>query len=108
MHSVQKQRILRRNDATLDWIVMRRTLEIFVMIRMLLLVTVVGLPAPHRHLKHDIESHEVVSRPETSQYQEYQVHAEKPQLCKGHGSESFVVEPDLLGDLLNHFNPSRS
>ena len=85
---------------------MRETLEIFVMIRMLLLVTVVGFPAQHRRLQLSIDGGEIVSGPESSLHQEYQVHAEKPQLCEDRGSESFVVEPDLLGDLLKHFNPS--
>ena len=78
---------------------MRETLDIFVMIEMLLLFTVLGLPAPHRHVKLNIETAEDVSRTETNLYQEYQVQTEKPQLCVDPGNENFVIEPDLRGDI---------
>ena len=89
---------------------MRETLDIFVMIEMLLLFTVVGLPAPHlRHHGLNIETDEVMPRTETNLYeeQEYQVHGEKSQHCADPGYErSFVIEPDLRGDQLKQiFNP---
>ena len=51
---------------------MRETLDKVVMITMLLLFTVLGLPAPLRHVKLNIETDQVVSRTENKLNQEYQ------------------------------------
>ena len=73
---------------------MSEILVIFVMIRMLLLFTVVGLPTTPRDVALNM------SRTETNLYEEYQLHTEKPPLCADKRYESFVIEPDLRGDLV--------
>lgn len=77
-----------------------REIEIFVMIKMLILFTVVGLPTPH--IRFNKDSDEVVSRTERNLYQEreFQVHnLENSQHCADpEYKRSFVIEPDLRGD----------
>ena len=78
---------------------MRESLDIFVMVKMLLLFTVMGLPAPPRHVNTETV---VVSGTEANlyqEYQEYQVQTEKPHLCADPGYQSFVIEPDLRGNI---------
>ena len=80
---------------------MRETLEIFVMIVILLLFNVVGLPTPdlRHHRRLNRETDEVVSRTETSLYQEQEDQVQTGKHCADPESErNFVIEPDLRGD----------
>ena len=82
-------------------LIMREILDIVVMVKMLLIFTVMVMAAPHRHLNIETETN--------LEYQEYQVNTEKPHLCADSEHLSFVIEPDLRGNIIKHiFSPPYS